>query len=158
MSLNVNLQQLSNKDLHLQGEMDAIELDLDSVDELIQLAEPIKYDLEVQKLDQSILVQGQVRVTLRCACVRCLKPFLHTLEYDEWTCHVALEGEEQAVVVSDCVDLTPYLREAILLDFPQHPLCEAGCAGLSGPPQTKPGPKAESTSVWAELDKLNLDN
>ena len=44
--------------------------------------------------------------------------------------HLPLEGEEAVSVVNDCVDLTPYVREDILLEFPQHPLCEPECRGL----------------------------
>ena len=52
-----------------------------------------------------------------------------------------LEGEEEVPVINDCVDLTPYMREDILLAFPQHPLCEPDCGGL----QAQPG-QSERTS------------
>jgi len=35
-----------------------------------------------------------------------------------------LEGEEKTPVDNDCVDLTPFAREDMLLEFPQHPVCE----------------------------------
>jgi uncharacterized protein len=72
-----------------------------------------------------------------------------------------LHGEERVAVVNDCVDLTPYVREDILLEFPQHPLCEPECRGLPKPEigQAKKGSGAGPigpASAWAELDKLNL--
>ncbi len=33
-------------------------------------------------------------------------------------------------IKNDCVDLTPWVREDILLGFPQHPLCRPDCGGL----------------------------
>jgi uncharacterized protein len=94
--------------------------------------------------------------------VRCLKPFQYDLKLDKWACHLPLQGEESAVVINDCVDLTPYIREDILLEFPQHPLCDPECRGL---PTLSVG-KAKSTgstgsaemgsSAWAELNKLKL--
>jgi len=63
--------------------------------------------------------------------------------------------------VGDCVDLTPFLREDILLTLPQHPLCKPDCRGLSqfaaggasGPTsQTNAG-----ASAWAALNKLKLN-
>ena len=73
--------------------------------------------------------------------LRCLKEYPHRLVLENWTRHLPLEGEERAPIVNDCVDLTPFLREDILLEFPQHPLCEAECRGL---PKINTG-KAEKT-------------
>jgi uncharacterized protein len=162
MPLIVNLRHLEAHSIHLQGELPVKELDLDLRDEIIRAEKPLRYDLEIQKLEKAVLIQGRLQLSLRCECVRCLKPFEYALELGQWTRHVPLDGEEKAVVVNDCVDLTPYLREDILLEFPQHPLCEANCGGL---PNTYIG-KAKKTSdaarikreasAWAELDKLKL--
>src|ERR1051325_8130467 len=131
MPLLVNLRHLENDNLELKGELPAEELDLNPSDEMIRAVEPLRYELEVQKLDHSLLLQGRLRLTLQCQCVRCLKPVAHTLDLKDWTRHLPLTGEESAPVTNDCVDLTPYLREDILLEFPQHPLCKADCGGLS---------------------------
>src|SRR5207249_120273 len=94
------------------------ELDLDTHDEMIQPVEPLEHDLEVQKIEDGLLVHGRLHLKLNCQCVRCLKPFQYDLDLQNWSCHLPLQGEEQAPVVNDCVDLTPYLREDILLEFP----------------------------------------
>ena len=74
-----------------------------------------------------------------------------------WACHLALEGEEKAAVINDCVDLTPYIREDILLAFPQQPLCEPECKGLANMRKKRPGAEPEAVSdTWAELNKLKL--
>ncbi|MDB6110542.1 MAG: hypothetical protein JWR69_2292, partial [Pedosphaera sp.] len=130
MALLVNLHHLEKDPVRLQGQLPAGELDLEGVDELIHPTQPLNYDIEVQKLDQGILAQGSLELTLDCECVRCLKPFQYRLELPDWACHLALEGEEAAPVVNDCVDLTPFVREDILLEFPRHPLCETECGGL----------------------------
>src|SRR6184192_4185872 len=59
------------------------------------------------------------------------------LEIKDWACHLPLQGEEAAPIVNDCVDLTPYVREDILLSFPQHPLCDRDCRGLPAAQQGK---------------------
>ncbi len=74
--------------------------------------------------------RGQLQLTLECECVRCLRPFQNHLVLKRWACHLPLLGEEKVLVVDDCVDLTPWLREDILLAYPQHPLCEPKCSGL----------------------------
>ncbi len=159
MPLLVNLRHLADQNLALSGALPASELDIETRDEVICLEQPLFYELEVQKLDKNLLVRGRLRLTLNCECVRCLKPFLHRLELTAWTCHIPLAGEERAPIVSDCVDLTPYVREDILLGFPQHPLCNTECRGLE---KTDAGKAKHSrasqagTATWAELDKLKL--
>ena len=75
---------------------------------------------------------------------------------------LAFQGEEAVAVNNDCVDLTPYIREDILLEFPQHPLCEADCGGLL---KTHPGTRDNAgdpkqtkreSSAWDDLDKLKF--
>jgi uncharacterized metal-binding protein YceD (DUF177 family) len=97
---------------------------------------------------------------LACQCVRCLKAFEYKLELPDWACHIPLLGEEKAPIVSDCVDLTPFLREDILLELPQHPLCKPDCGGLKKPKagkskKTSPGVTPDA-SAWSELDKLKF--
>jgi len=162
MPLVVNLRHLEAHNLELKGELPAAKLDLALRDDMVRAEEPLRFDLEVQKLERSLLVRGRLRLVLHCQCVRCLKPFRRELALDEWTRLLPLEGEERVEVVNDCVDLTPSVREDILLEFPQHPLCEADCRGLphSGSDRaTKtldPGPTAARSSAWAELDKLKF--
>ena len=160
MSLTFNLRHLENKNLRLRGDLPADELDLETNDAMLQAREPLNYDLEVQQLDNSILVQGSLAMTLDCQCVRCLRPFRHRLQLDHWVCHLELEGEEKAVVTNDCVDLTPYLREDIFLAFPQHPLCKPDCRGLASLQKKLEAGASDAqepaTSPWTALDKLKL--
>jgi len=58
------------------------------------------------------------------------------------------------------VDLTPWVREDILLGFPQHPLCRPECDGLKkasvGKARKTAGKDESKPSAWAELNKLKL--
>ena len=163
MPLTVNLRHLENRNLVLRGDLPLAELDFDVRDEMIRATRPLHYDLEVEMLDDSLLVRGLLQLELECRCVRCLKQFDFLLELDPWTQHLPLEpmeDEEAVPIKNDCVDLTPCMREDILLGFPQHPLCRPDCGGLkkasvgkaiktAGKDETKP-------SAWAELNKLKL--
>jgi uncharacterized protein len=159
MPLQVNIRHLEDDDVRLQGELPASELDLPDNDELVRMHLPLRYDLTVQRMPDAILVQGRIEVTLDCECARCLKPFQCHLKLDPWAAHLPLEGPDKAVVKDDLADLTPCLREDILLEFPQHPLCEAGCAGLPNRAKenkTKGASQTENSSAWAELNKLKF--
>lgn len=162
MPLSINLRHLEAHNVHLKGELAVSELDLDTGDELIRPEAPLHYELEVQQMEQSLLIQGRLRLTLKCECARCLKPFEHRIELPEWTRHLPMEGEERTPVANDCVDLTPFVREDILLEFPQHPLCNAECRGLPNPssgkatkPQ-KPDQAENGSTTWSELNKLKF--
>ena len=162
MPLQFNLRHLDEQDLHLKGELPVADLELDSIDEVIHVTRPLLYDVVVQKMEEGILVQGALQLTLDCECVRCLKPFMYPIQLDDWTCLLPLEGEDQVVVMNDSIDLTPYFREDMVLAFPQHPLCKPDCGGLAGVQKKagkSPGVEAKSEttpSAWTALDKLKL--
>ena len=162
MPLTVNLRHLEAHNLHLAGQLPAKELDIDTQDEMLRVKEPLEYELEAQLLEGGLLVQGRLELVLDCQCVRCLRSFRHKLGLKAWTLHLPFQGEEALQITNDCADLTPYVREDILLEFPQHPLCDPECRGL---PKSLPGKarKASSTkptgavsSAWAELNKLKF--
>lgn len=160
MPLLVNLRHLERNDLKLVGELPVSELDIDLRDELIQLNKPLKHKLEVQQLGDDLLVRGKLVLPLDCECARCLKPFVYKLDWADWSCLIPLAGEEAAPRDGDTVDLTPFLREDILLELPQHPLCKPDCGGLKKPTVSKSKKSGASdvktSSAWAELDKLKF--
>jgi uncharacterized protein len=161
MSLKINIRHLEEKDLHIQGKLAAPELELADNDELVRARLPLNYDLTVHQAGQDVLVSGRLEMILDCECARCLKPFRFGVKIPEWLLHLPAEGPEKAVLTDDVVDLTPYLREAILLEFPQHPLCDSDCAGLpkradANSQKTEGSGLAPAASAWAELNKLKF--
>jgi uncharacterized protein len=155
--LSVNLRHLEAHEIRLKGELAAAELDFDLHDEMIRAEQPLRYDLTVEKLSDALLVTGSLKLVLDCQCVRCLKAFKQRLVLEDWACHLPLAGEEKVAVNNDCVDLTPFVREDMLLQFPPHPLCKPDCVGLKKGQALKTGGKdVAASSAWAELDKLKL--
>src|SRR5215212_10009796 len=163
MRAQVNLRHLEEGPQQLEGEVSPEILELDKLgDEVIQVTEPLRYDIEVEKQDRNLLVSGVLATNLDCHCVRCLKAFKDPLGLKPYHLYVPLEGDDAAPVVNDLVDLTPFFREDTLLAFPQHPLCSEDCAGLpnaSGSKTAKPDKSSqgnETASAWSELDKLKF--
>ena len=162
MPLLFNIRHLDHQVVTLRGELPVAELDVGGIDEWIQADSPLHHDLLVERHERSILVQGRLELQLRCECARCLKGFVYKLAFASWSCLLPMEGEDKVVVNNDCVDLTPYVREDIVLAFPQHPLCEPECRGLMAalPTGARSSSGAEVTgdrsSAWAELNKLKL--
>jgi uncharacterized metal-binding protein YceD (DUF177 family) len=49
------------------------------------------------------------------------------------------------------------VREDMLLEFPQHPLCKPECAGLKKKVRSQAGGQEKiKPSVWTDLDQLKL--
>jgi uncharacterized protein len=158
--LKVNLRQLENDEMQLTGELPVQALELELHDEMLRAEAPLEYDLTVQKLDDAVLVTGSLRLWLQCECVRCLKAFEFELDLPDWTLHLPLEGEDAVSLKNDSLDLTPFVREDILLEFPQHPLCKPDCGGIKKKRAVQPvksgGKNETKPSAWAELNKLKL--
>jgi uncharacterized protein len=160
MGLFINLRHLDRDDISLKGELTVAELDLETHDEMMRANKPLKYHLEVQEMDDGLLLRGKLSLPLDCECVRCLKAFVHKVEFPDWNCLIPLSGEDAVRVDGDTVDLTPFLREDILLGLPQHPLCKPDCGGLKKPSVGKSKKNSSSdvktSSAWAELEKLKF--
>ncbi len=158
MLLKVNLRHLEEHGQQLKGELPVEDLDLGVNDELIHPQKPLAYKILVELLHDALLVTGSLSVSLDCECSRCLKKFKYHLKLPDWTVHLPLEGEDKVAIDNDCVDLTPFIREDILLNFPQHPLCKTDCAGLKKASKASQAKDRdhEKSAVWAQLDKLKL--
>jgi len=165
MPLLLNIETLANGPVQLKGELSPGELDMVTLDELVEADEPLNYDLTAERAGDNILLQGRITTRLKCECARCLRPFVHRVELPGWSCLLPLNGDEKIELINGSADLTPYLREDTFLAFPQHPLCEPGCDGSpkwtggDGKPlkikEASAGPS--EASVWSKLDNLNLD-
>lgn len=139
-----------------------VEFAADFHDEVVRFAEPLKYDLEVERQGPDILVQGTLSATLECDCARCLSSFRTVLEINKFSAFAPLEGEEAIPKDGDFADLTPLVREDTFLALPTKPLCRPECRGL---PVQAPAhdsrlgatsSEVASTSPWAALEKLKL--
>jgi uncharacterized protein len=84
---------------------------------------PVEYTLHAQLQGRSVLVTGRLATEAMLRCGRCLKPFRRRLTAKEFVFLQELSGE-------DFVDLTPQMREDILLELPQRAICQPDCKGL----------------------------
>jgi uncharacterized protein len=155
------MNDLAKKEILFKGVLPVKELEIDGLDKVIHANHDLNYDFTVQKIEKKLLLNGSLSIDLNCECVRCLKEFVYSIVLDNWSLTLELEGEERVQIINDVVDLTPFIREDILLNFPLHPVCEPGCTGLTELLANSKG-NSESVNpepfnpVWAELDKLKL--
>ncbi|MCX6864563.1 MAG: DUF177 domain-containing protein [Verrucomicrobia bacterium] len=155
----MNLRLLEKESIQLDGDILGSELAPDFHDELMRLSHPVEYELTVDRQSESLLVTGSLRTHVDCECSRCHKSFVLSLQVDEFSVLSPLEGEEALSVDGDFADLTPAVREDILLSLPTNPLCGPDCRGLKPKGQSRElqvREQAEPNSAWSALDNLKL--
>ena len=82
------------------------------------------YALKVDAIGTELLVRGEVRQRLRCVCSRCAATFETEVVDPEFICSVEIN------TLTDFLDLTAEVREAIILALPGYPVCREECQGL----------------------------
>lgn len=138
---------------HLEEDIDPAFLDLASVGG--EPAGPVHASLEVGLSGSGLFATGSVSVPVRLPCVKCLRPFEMTLAVPEFAMQRELDGRES-------VDLTPELREDILLVLPSYPRCDVD-GSTTCPATFQSAPAAPLTeeadhSAWDALDQLKPKN
>jgi len=82
------------------------------------------YALKVELAGPELLVRGAVGQRLACVCSRCAETFETEVADPDFICSFEI-NETDAFV-----DLTDYVREAIILSLPGYPVCREACRGL----------------------------
>ena len=129
-----------------------------ALSELAAKAEqPVLVELVVQRDGADLIVTGTLATTLSIVCGRCGV-------WMPWPVRVRMEHVFEAPHPAS-IDLTPLVREDILLELPLNAACRLGADGrcpLTGelyqpPPEAAPGSLAGG-DVWAALSKIKPKN
>ena len=151
--MKIHLKQVPSGGLHLEGEEDCLIQGLES--EGVRCAGPTKYNIDVGVAEDALWANGVLDQPVELTCVGCLEKFVHEVKVPAFAVHTELRGPET-------VDLSPFMREDIMLNLPAHPRCdrEGGriCKGAktSDTELTKEQRAAKREHDWGELDKLKL--
>lgn len=151
MKINVKRIPLEGEDF--EGTDPAEIMDLNAED--VAFEAPVAYWLHAQLQGQALLVTGRLRTEATLRCGRCLRVFRQVVSVSEFVCLQELAGE-------DFVDLTPRMREDIILELPQRALCQPDCKGLcpvcgQDLNEGACGCKVSHQDLrWQALDRLNL--
>jgi uncharacterized protein len=154
--MKIYVRQIPADGLHLEGE---------ETDDILQLNEPehvralgpLRYEFEVGLSEGGLWATGVLAMDVELQCVRCLEMFSYPVRIDDFAMQIELAGQET-------IDLTPLLREDILLALPAYPHCDWSgdkiCtadvkaqenAGRLGQSQQS---GHEPSSAWQTLDQL----
>jgi uncharacterized protein len=136
----VDLLKVPPEGLELRGEDPPEVLGLGERDGVEPLT-PIEVRLRVELAGRELVARGSARLRAAFRCVRCTERFeaqiadpalCVALDLDELeqAGRAACGGAEEGADPLRFVDLTPEVRESILLRFPSHPVCRQTCKGL----------------------------
>ena len=147
--MKVHLKQIPAEGLHLQGEEDCPIQDLQS--EEVRCAGRLHYNIDVGVADGALWANGSLSQPVELRCVSCLEGFVHEIRVPAFAVHIELPGPET-------VDLTPLIREDILLNLPAHPHCDRDSDRICKPKAITPAEQdAKRKADWSALDKLKLN-
>jgi len=146
--MKVHLKQIPAQGLHLEGEQDCPIQDLES--EGIRCVGRLHYDLDLGVAGGALWANGSLSQPVELRCVSCLEKFVHEIRVPAFAVHMELHGPET-------VDLTPSIREEILLNLPAHPHCDRDGDRVCKAKQVKTtGQQMKRKSDWSALDRLKL--
>ncbi|MEI8342224.1 MAG: hypothetical protein WCH43_11915 [Verrucomicrobiota bacterium] len=151
--MKVHLNQIPLEGLHIEGAEESQFLDVEHAE--FKPLGPVHYSLDVGLSGTGLFATGTIEVDLELECVAGLEKFIYPLKIEMFALQTELDGREM-------VDLTPYVREDILLNLPPYPHCdwngEHVCVGVQNiTSRDKTGePPFQAQNVWGELEKLKI--
>lgn len=143
--MKIHLNQIPPQGLHLEGEEGCPLGDVADV----ECVGPLRYSLDVGVSDGALWAQGAIAQMVELSCVACLEKFEHEISVPAFALHTDLHGPET-------IDITPFLREDILLNLPPYARCDRDGGRIC------PGPKlveedGAASAARAEVEKREHD-
>lgn len=134
--LTISLRKLARGPVDLEGAVDPDEAPWTDTD--LAFRQAPAYELTARETGDGVVhVTGALRAALEVECRRCLTAVPHPVDLRiDWLYDPGLEGEPEEEGVfpldreSGALDLTPQVREELLLEEPPYPLCRPECEGL----------------------------
>ncbi|HEY2711646.1 MAG TPA: hypothetical protein VGI60_03960 [Chthoniobacterales bacterium] len=149
--MKIHLRQIPAGGLHLEGDEECSLPELDSQE--VRCAGPLHYILDVGVSEGALWANGELIQPVELRCVRCLEAFPFEIKVPHFTVHLPLTGPEE-------IDLTPFLREDVLLNLPAYPHCDREGGRICPVPAVKSGESEDSpekrAADWSALDELKI--
>jgi len=148
--MKIHLKQVPAHGLHLDGDEDCPIHDLEA--EGVRCAGPLYYNIDVGIAGGALWARGSLSQPVELRCISCLENFVHDIQVPAFAVHTELHGPET-------VDLTPFIREDLLLNLPAHPRCDRdGNRVCKAKQPVTVEQDTRQQSDWSALDKLKIEN
>jgi uncharacterized protein len=126
------LELLRRPGSHKALSVDVPPVDIDLGDEeRLSADDEISIELTCESTTDAVVVSGTIRVATRGVCRRCLRDVEGELTIGVHETYQETRTDPDAFPIeNDQIDLRPMIRESVLLDVPEAPLCRPDCPGL----------------------------
>jgi uncharacterized protein len=107
----------------------------------VPAGEPIHLDLRLESVVEGVLASGTVSADVVGECSRCLGPVHDHVDvdltelyaYPDSVTDETTDPDDVSRIVDEKIDLEPAVRDAVLLELPNAPLCREDCPGVPSP-------------------------
>jgi uncharacterized protein len=153
--MKILVERIPEEGSHYDGSDPASIVALDE-DAFVQVEGDVEYALYAQQVSEELIVRGKLSVPLVLQCTRCTEFFSTTVTDSDFLRAYPVSRE------TDSVDITPDMREDLLLHIPSFPVCGEECKGLCtqcGADLNKGSCDCEAgdrPNPWSALDGLEL--
>jgi uncharacterized metal-binding protein YceD (DUF177 family) len=147
--MKIHLKQIPPEGLRLEGDEHCPIPELEA--EGVRCTGPLRYKIDLGVSGGALWANGSLMQPVELRCVSCLEKFVYEIRVPAFALHTELTGPET-------IDLTPFIREDILLNLPAHPHCDRDGGRIckaTAHAQTA-APEAKGKSDWSALDKLKI--
>ena len=120
--MKIELRQLSDyQDVIIQAEENPSALDLQTTGILI--SGPVKVKAIVSKIENSLNLKINLQAKALGQCSRCLNDIVLPIAKD-FRLNIAIDKSDTSIDINDDI------RQEIILEYPDKPLCKDSCLGL----------------------------
>lgn len=183
--LSVSAHDIDSAGLAIEAELPLAWLKDELADAALEGAAPGGVSVRLSRSGKEVVVRGKVKADLRTPCARCLGPTSIVVDTElslllqPKAADASANGRARAkkkdteeeyefssseadvdIFDGETVVLDPFIREAILLEVPNFPLCSEGCPGIrpaaaAAPEEAGPRIDPRLAPLGALRDKLD---
>ncbi len=129
-----------NRSFTITGERPALES--------VVLTADINGEVRISRLEDGLLIQGQIITEVELECHRCLRSFTRPVSVAFTQVFAPAPTDDEMPIDGDLLDLAPLIEQEILVNLPIKILCTPDCPGVEGAAEqyTKedtPGPRVK---------------
>jgi uncharacterized protein len=153
----IDINRIPPEGCEYSGDESASILDVEK-EVAIRFDSPLHYDLKAIRVSKELIVIGRLTLAATFRCSRCGESFSRQIKDPSFEC------VREVADINESVDLTPDIRESMLLALPSYPVCSPDCKGLCsqcganlnrGQCACRP---LKEASGWEMLDSLKIEN
>ncbi|GAC1371636.1 MAG: hypothetical protein NVSMB39_5580 [Candidatus Saccharimonadales bacterium] len=96
----------------------------------IRLTQDIEGEIQISRLDTSLLVTGQLFTEIELECDRCLRTFTRPIRSNLHQEYSESPVDDQLPIEGETIDIAPLAEQEIILGTPIKRLCRKDCPGI----------------------------